>query len=182
MKNSPDNEIAKTNCVAASQQDFPDGSYVILDGKFVFSVRNTAKVMPGSIGLSGNQRFWGSWSTDQNVTVSQYDLFAENGNKGGYLGTVNVEINFWNKNRANNIQYDCDEMMKVFVQKFESQVLQPTQILLFEFKGNYFEVIVKSTLVVDLGQVSADRDPCIVEHHEQGHGGPDHRRQLLQGL
>lgn len=156
VKNSPDNEIAKSNCVAVSQQDFPDGSYVILDGKFVFTVKNTPKIMPGAIGLSGNQRFWGSWSTDQDVQVQHYDLTAENGNKGVYMGTINVEINFWNKNKANNIQYDSDEMMKVFVQRFESQILQPTQILLFEFKGNYFEVIVKSTIVVSLGQVLVD--------------------------
>jgi vesicle-fusing ATPase len=160
VKNSPDNEIAKTNCVAVSAQDFPDKSYVIVDGKFVFTVTNTSKIMPGAIGLSGNQRFWGSWSTDQNVSVSQYDLFAESGNKGGYLGTLNVEINFWNKNRANAIQYDSDQLMKEFITKFDSQVLQPTQILLFEFKGNYFEIIVKSTLVVDLGQVSTDGVPA----------------------
>ncbi|KAH3668609.1 hypothetical protein OGAPHI_002363 [Ogataea philodendri] len=159
VKNSPDNEIAKSNCVAVSPQDFQDGSYVVCDGKFVFTCVATTKAMPGTIGMSGNQRFWGSWSTDQSINVANYDLFHANGKKGAYLGTLNVEINFWNKNRANNVQYDPDEMCESFVHKFDSQILQPTQILLFEFKGNYFEVRVLSSQVIDLGEVQLEDVP-----------------------
>ncbi len=116
-------------------------------------------MIPGAIGLSGNQRFWGSWSTDQEVLVSPYDLFHANGKKGAYLGSINVEVNFWNRNRANSRQYDPDEMADEFVKKFDSQILQPTQILLFEFKGNYFELKVTATQVVDLEDVSMENVP-----------------------
>ncbi|ODV85270.1 hypothetical protein CANARDRAFT_28536 [[Candida] arabinofermentans NRRL YB-2248] len=153
VKNSPDNEIAKSNCVAVNPQDFEDHSYIICNGKYVFTCRASTKMLPGSIGLSGNQRFWGRWSIEDPITVSSYDQFAFNGKSGAYLGTLNVEVNFWNKNRANNVQYDPDEMLEVFVTKFENQVLQPTQIILFEFKGSYFEILIKSTQVVDLGEV-----------------------------
>ncbi len=35
VKNSPDNETAKSNCAAVNPQDFKDGTYLILDNKFV---------------------------------------------------------------------------------------------------------------------------------------------------
>lgn len=159
VKNSPDNEIAKSNCAAVNPQDFKDGMYIICDSKFVFTTRSSTKMIPGTVGLSGNQRFWGSWSTDQQITVAPYDLFRANGKKGAYLGSVNVEINFWNRNRANGRQFDPDEMSTAFVKKFDSQILQPTQILLFEFKGNYFELHITSTQVIDLADVNIDDVP-----------------------
>lgn len=159
VKNSPDNETAKSNCAAVNPQDFKEGAYVILDNKFVFTIKQSTKMIPGAIGLSGNQRFWGSWSTDQSVLVSPYDLFHANGKKGAYLGAINVEVNFWNRNRANSRLYDPDEMADAFVKKFDSQILQPTQILLFEFKGNYFELKVTATQVVDLADVSMENVP-----------------------
>ncbi|KAF6006783.1 hypothetical protein HII13_004864 [Brettanomyces bruxellensis] len=159
VKNSPDNETAKSNCAAVNPQDFKEGTYVILDNKFVFTIKQSTKMIPGAIGLSGNQRFWGSWSTDQSVLVSPYDLFHANGKKGAYLGAINVEVNFWNRNRANSRLYDPDEMADAFVKKFDSQILQPTQILLFEFKGNYFELRVTATQVVDLADVSMENVP-----------------------
>ncbi|KAG7791598.1 hypothetical protein KL910_001724 [Ogataea haglerorum] len=168
VKNSPDNEIAKSNCVAVSPQDFQNGSYVICDGKYVFSCVATTKCMPGTIGLSGNQRFWGSWSTDQTIAVAPYDLFQSNGKKGAYLGTLNVEINFWNRNRANNKQFDPDEMSEAFVHRFDTQILQPSQILLFEFKGNYFEVKILSSQVIDLGEVQLQDVPTSTDIMNKG--------------
>lgn len=156
VKNSPDNEIAKSNCIAVNAQDFPDNTYVLCDSKYVFTTKASNKVVPGSIGLSGNQRFWGSWSTDQTIPVSEFDLFSANKNRGAYLGSASVEINFWNRNRANSRVYDPDEMAEAFVKRFESQILQPTQILLFEFKGNYFELRITATQVVDLADISME--------------------------
>ncbi|VEU23558.1 DEKNAAC104642 [Brettanomyces naardenensis] len=169
VKNSPDNEIAKSNCIAVNPQDFQDNIYVACDGKYVFTTRATTKLMPGTVGLSGNQRFWGSWSTDQSISVTPYDLFSSsNLKKGAYLGSISVEINFWNKNRANGRMYDPDEMADVFVKKFDSQIMQPTQILLFEFKGSYFELKVSSTQVVELGEVSIDNVPVSSDISNKG--------------
>lgn len=158
VQNSPDNEIAKSNHIAVNPQDFPDNTYVICGGRYVFTTTATTKILPGAIGVSGNQRFWGSWSTGQEISVSHYDLFQYT-KKKSYLGSLNVSISFWNKNRANNIQYDQDDMAAQFVSKFESQILQPTQIILFEYQGTYFEIVVQSTQVVDLGEVLIDSVP-----------------------
>ncbi|GMM30396.1 AAA family ATPase [Martiniozyma asiatica (nom. inval.)] len=156
VKSAPDNEIAKTNCVAVNPQDFPDGAFIIINEQFVFTTKSTTKMIPGAVGMSGHQRFWGKWSDDQEIMVAPYDVFAEKGTQGAYLGTINVEISFWNKNRANSREYDPDEMMKIFVNKFDGMILQPTQILLFEFEGAYFQLIISSTQVIDLGQATTE--------------------------
>ncbi|QPG77333.1 hypothetical protein FOA43_004742 [Brettanomyces nanus] len=168
VKNSPDNETAKSNCIAVNPQDFPDNIYVVCEGKYVLSTKTSTKLLPGTVGLSGNQRFWGSWSTDQTISVCPYDLFSNNKNKGAYLGSITVEINFWNRNRANSKLYDPDEMADAFLKKFDSQILQPTQIMLFEFKGNYFELKVSSTQVVALAEVNIEDVPVSKDIMDKG--------------
>ncbi|CDK24391.1 unnamed protein product [Kuraishia capsulata CBS 1993] len=151
-KNSPSNAIALTNCLAFNPQDFKDNEYVICDGRYVFSTKTSTDVLPGTFGASGNQRFWAGWSVDQAVNVEHFDLFKNTGKKA-YLGTMNLEISFRNRQRANSTEFDQDELARAFVDRFESQVFQPTQIILFEFKGVIFELVIKSIQVVDLGVV-----------------------------
>ncbi|GME83601.1 unnamed protein product [Ambrosiozyma monospora] len=159
IKNSPDNNVAKSNRIAVNPQDFPSDVYVLVDQKYVFTTVAVTTTLPGTIGLSGIQRFGGSWSTDQTVSVSPFNVVGSGNRGGAYLGTVNLEIDFFNRNRTTNHQYDPDEMAKEFVTKFNNLVLQPTQLLIFEFKGMYFELKVQSTQVVELAKIALDEVP-----------------------
>lgn len=148
VKSAPDNEIAKSNCVAVNPQDFPGEKFIIVNSQYVFSTKSSTKTMPGTIGMSGHQRFWGKWSEDENVHV---ELFKAS---GGYLGEINVEIQPWNKGRASNREYDSDALSEAFVKKFNGFILCPSEILLFEFEGAYFQIVITSTKVIDLGETN----------------------------
>lgn len=151
VKSAPDNEIAKSNCVAVNPQDFAGDKFVLVNSQFVFSTKASTKTMPGTIGMSGHQRFWGKWSEDETVHVESFKP------SGAYLGEANVEIQPWNKGRASNREYDSDALAEAFVKKFNGFVLCPSQILLFEFEGAYFQIVVTSTKVIDLGETDPKR-------------------------
>ncbi|KAG0681807.1 transport between ER and Golgi ATPase protein [Pichia californica] len=161
IKPCPEMEDAKKNIVTVSIKDFKDNTYLIIDKRFVFTCKSTEKVESGKIGLSYDQRAWGLWYTGRRITVSEYNLVSEmklNPEKVGYLGVLNVNINFLNrgKSKYDSTIYDPDKMAKAFIKKFRLQILQPTQILLFEYKNTLFELVIRSIVILSLGRVSID--------------------------
>lgn len=151
--NVPDNAHALTNCLIANPRDFKDGQYVICNNNFVLSVRTYDAFPPGSVGLNGNQRLWARLSLDEEVTVQPFDLTHTTGSQS-YLGTMNIEIRFRNRAKATSVPFDQDELSETFIKRFLSQIFQPTQNLVFEFKGYYFDMIVRSVQIVDLAHTS----------------------------
>lgn len=156
VKSAPDNEIAKSNCVSVNPQDFQGEKFVLVNSQYVFSTKSSTKTMPGTVGMSGHQRFWGKWSEDETVHV---ELFKPT---GGYLGEINVEIQPWNKGRASNREYDSDALAEAFIKKFNGFILSPTEILLFEFEGAYFQIIITSSKVIDLGATTPSESSKVI--------------------
>lgn len=153
--NSPNNGIALTNCVAVHPADFPDNVYVSIKNEFVFTTKASSQMEPGTIGLNGDQRMWTALTMNQEIAVQSFDMF-QNSKKQAYLGEVNIEISFRSRNKAHNKQYDPEELAKHFLASFDSQVLQPTQNMIFEFQGSVFTILIQSCSLVDLGQVAND--------------------------
>lgn len=163
VKIVPDLEISRMNYVRVSGSDYPNDCYILIDNRYVFTTQICTKIKSGTIGLTYSQRKWGLWSTNQNVIVSFFSNTPTNNNFNiGYLGVINLEIklfnNFNNNNynisKNNNHQYNYNKLKKKFIKKFQSQIIQPTQILLFEYKKIIFELIVQSTLVLNLETVN----------------------------
>lgn len=152
VANCPNNSYALANVAAVSPVDFPDNIYVIVDNLFVFSTRHSNDVQPGTVGFNGNQRTWGGWSLNQDVQVRPFDLFQQSG-KHAYLGSVDLEISFRSRGKAVETPFDQDDLAKQFLKSFESQIFSPTQYLIFEFKGHIFDLRVRSTQTIDLGDV-----------------------------
>lgn len=152
IANCPSNSLALMNVVAVAPSDFSDNMYIAVDGLFVFTTKHSNSVQVGTLGFNGNQRTWGGWSLNQEVTVSEFNMFSQSG-KQAYLGALDLEISFRNRAKAVNTQFDQEELAKQFIKTFESQVFSATQYLVFEFKSNIFDLRVRSLQTIDLGDV-----------------------------
>ena len=152
VTNCPNNSYALANVAAVSPKDFPDNIYILVDNLFVFTTKQANEVPPGTIGFNGNQRTWGGWSLNQEVQVRAFDLFKYSG-KQSYLGTLDLEISFRSRGKAVNTPFDQDELASHFVKCFESQIFSPTQYLIMDFKGFFFDLKVRNVQAIDLGDV-----------------------------
>lgn len=150
VRAAPDNETAKSNRVALNPQDFPDNTHVLVNNQYVFLSTATTKTLPGTVGMAGHQRYWGKWSEDEQVHVEPYHHTS-----GSYLGEINIEIQPWTKGRAPNREYDSDALEEAFCKKFQGFILCPSEILLFEFEGAYFQLVITSTKVIDLASTDS---------------------------
>lgn len=107
--------------------------------------------MNNKIGLGTIMREWGRWSIRQEVTVQPFDIFSS-GNGRVYLGTCDIEIDFFNKNKATNVAYEQKSLAKQFLNLYRNQILTPGQFLVMEFGGINFRLTILRTNVVDLGK------------------------------
>ncbi|CAK9437064.1 uncharacterized protein LODBEIA_P15100 [Lodderomyces beijingensis] len=151
VSNSPGNDVVVANCVAVNPGDFahvPNKSPVILDGVIVYSIAKDDRMKPGFIGLAANMRSWGKYSYDQAVHVESYDIF-KSGQQQQYLGAVDLSIDFV-KQKANASPLNHDELVSNFHQKYDNQILQPTQVIYMELHGVYYCVKVESVQVIDV--------------------------------
>lgn len=158
--NCSSNKIALSNKIGVCPHDFqecPDGTTVLLDGIFVYSIMKDDAMQPGQIGLAGNIRKWGRWSLGQSIHVEPYNIFSStNSNENThYLGSIDLLIDFRQKAKANSNPINHEELIKVFLSNYENLIFQPTQPLDMEFKGNYYLIHVLGCQVIDLNNLSA---------------------------
>ncbi|CAG62398.1 uncharacterized protein GVI51_M01683 [Nakaseomyces glabratus] len=154
VTNCPNNTYALANVAAVNPADLPDNIYIIVDNLFVFTTRHSNDVPAGTIGFNGNQRTWGGWSLNQDAQVKSFDLFKYAG-KASYLGTIDMEITFRSRNKAVATPFDQDELAAQFVANFESQIFSPTQYMIMEFKGHYFDLKIRNLQAIDLGDIDS---------------------------
>ncbi|KAK9447321.1 P-loop containing nucleoside triphosphate hydrolase protein [Limtongia smithiae] len=146
---APTNDLALTNRLIVSPQEYRSDQYVIVDDQFVFTTKAEA-MAPGTVGASGVQREWAGWSLGQTVTVTPYDPFRFGGQV--YIGTLDVEIGFNSRNRVSDQAYDQDELAKWFTTLYHDQILAPGQRLIMDYKNYLFKIIVRAVQLVDLGE------------------------------
>lgn len=152
VANCPNNAYALENVAAVSSKDFPDNIYILVDNLFVFTTKHSNDVAPGTIGFNGNQRTWGGWSLNQELQARAFDLLKYSG-KRSYLGSLDIEISFRSRGKAVGTPFDQDELATHFVKNFESQIFSPTQYLIMEFKGHFFDLKVRNLQAIDLGDI-----------------------------
>ncbi|CAG8623141.1 6200_t:CDS:10 [Ambispora gerdemannii] len=141
----PNDLLAMTNYLFVSPRDFdPAVRHVIVNGRFVFSIKPDEGVPPRQIGTTLFHRRWAFLSLNEDITVSPYRPEGEN----IYLGKIDLEVGFLRK-VENKEQFDTEEMSKMFIQNFNNQIFSTEQILLFEFHGNNLQVVVRNVHVVD---------------------------------
>ncbi|KAK9461861.1 P-loop containing nucleoside triphosphate hydrolase protein [Lipomyces oligophaga] len=153
---APTNELALSNRLVVSPNEFRSDEYVLVDDLYVFSTKAEA-MQPGTAGASGVQREWAGWSLGQEITVTSFDPFQ--GGNPIYLGTLDLEIGFNSRNKVSDYQYDQDELAKWFTTLYHDIILAPGQRLIMDYKAMLFKIVVKSIQLVDLGQKPSTTAP-----------------------
>jgi vesicle-fusing ATPase len=151
----PDNSFVFGNFLAVPEGTFAEGSNVIINGEYVFTCRAVRGFPGDSIGAGLPMREWARWSKNEVVSVAPYDIFS-GANGKVYLGSLDVEIDFQNKNKAVPQPFEQDKLTQRFIAEFKDQVFAPGQRLAMEYIGYTFMVKVLSTQVVDLGSFSTE--------------------------
>ncbi|ODV62200.1 AAA family ATPase SEC18 [Ascoidea rubescens DSM 1968] len=149
--NCPNNMIALSNKVAISSRNgIPDNSFIIINNRFVYTTMFSEEIPPRTIGFNGTQRSFLNLSLNEPINVQAYRLRKED---RFYIGSMNLEITFRNRNKAVNTKFDQDELSTHFIRNFNEQMFQPTQALLMEFKGIIFEILIQSLQCFNLVDV-----------------------------
>lgn len=73
------------------------------------------------------------------MQAKAFDLFKYSG-KQSYLGSIDIDISFRARGKAVSTVFDQDELAKQFVRCYESQIFSPTQYLIMEFQGHFFDL------------------------------------------
>lgn len=156
VDNSPSKAVALSNCIAVNPSDFrevPDRQPVLLDGLFVYSIYKDESMEPGNIGLAGNMRQWGKWSLQQVVDIEPFNIFE--GTNQSYLNAVDLVIDFRSRSKSHSAPLRQEELAAHFLQVFENQILQPTQTIVMEFKGEIYQILVTGIQVIDLNKIGS---------------------------
>lgn len=162
VDNCPSNSIALKNLIAINPSDFPpDINYVTLDKLIVYSVARDPQVKPGTIGLAANVRLIGKWSLNQSIVVEDFNLnnFQDN---LIYIKSIEVFIDFRSKSKATSNPIDHNELIAQFLNNYNNQILQPTQTIIMDFKGQYFLLLINSIQLMDLTGKAVDFSESIV--------------------
>lgn len=177
--NAPSNEVALANKIAVNPADFGqlrDGASVILDGYFVFSIIKDASMARGSVGLAGNIRQWIKASVGQRLTVEAYDIARQKPKEDIYLRSIDLFVDFRSSARAREMTVKEDDLIAQFFNRYENQILQPTQPIAMEFRGQILSVTVRACLPVDMGHLGAPDLPSSTDIFAKGlliKGGTD---------
>lgn len=156
VDNAPDQSFVIQNHAAVPPGVFQDGQFVLINKNYVMTARSSPTLQANRIGLGVLTREWGNWSIRQEVTVEPFDIFAS-GNNRVYLGTLGLEIDFYNKNKATTHPYEQAVFSKRFLQLFRNQIFAPGQLMVMELGGINFKLRVISTDVVDLGKPDSEK-------------------------
>ncbi|KAL7934849.1 P-loop containing nucleoside triphosphate hydrolase protein [Trichoderma chlorosporum] len=146
------------NICAVSAEDFPpkpDGTdyYILLKagqppGKFVVTARPVIGFPRGCISLSDPQRTWCRVAMRDTFTGVNFDPFASGGK--AYLGTLDLEVGFASSARKTTTPYDEDELVKLFLDTFKSQIFAPGQRLLMDIRNLPLLIIVTTVQLIDM--------------------------------
>ena len=95
----------------------------------IFSVAPNEQMLAGYVGFSLPQRKWASVDVNQDIEVS---LHRPDPSK--LVSSLVLAIDFFNKKKITQDNYDTDQMAKEFLQQFPQQCFTVGQPIIFQFK------------------------------------------------
>lgn len=100
---------------------------------FVLHARGTANINPGEIAFSDPQRTWMMMTSPGDTVVAESFNPIELGQKG-YLGSVELGIEFASKSKMPDTPFDQESLAKTFIKTYENQIFAPGEqvIMMFE--------------------------------------------------
>ena len=166
----PSDTLSLTNCAVVSPQDFPGGAdprhrqHIRLnpvglpDRWFVFTIKQSPEVKPGTIGLSLTQRKFATASIGQEMDVYPYELDKST----QCLSAILLEVDFLQKKQSTTEAYDTDQMAIELVSQFAGQAFHTGMPMAFAFKDKkLLQLNVKELEVADMNPLKVGGEPRI---------------------
>ena len=134
----PSEMLSLTNKVVLNTQDvekLQGASHILIatgqaeSQQHLFSVLANEQMLAGYVGFSMPQRKWASVDVNQEITVAPYRPPASK-----LVSSIVIAIDFYNKKKITQDNYDTDQMANEFIQQFTQQVFTVGQPLVFQFK------------------------------------------------
>lgn len=148
----PSDRLSLSNCLIVNENDFNPERVKYVEVRtnaprgFVFTIKVSEDIAPGSVGFSLVQRKWASVQLNSLVDVVPY-RFSE----GSFLSNITVEADFLQKAKANSEAYDTNKMAEEFTHQFLDQAFSVGQQAVFAFQDKkYLILCVKSMEVIDV--------------------------------
>ncbi|CCG83613.1 Vesicular-fusion protein sec18 [Taphrina deformans PYCC 5710] len=128
----PDKSMALRNVFCVNARDFPNAGYVMINDSYAMACVTHEAIPSG-------------------VSVSAWDPFdSRAGEKHPYLGSLNVEVGFYMKNKQSPDQYDPEKLQALLCRLFDSQPFAPGQLFIFDLQSFLVRAQVKSVNLTDL--------------------------------
>ncbi|CAD6503355.1 BgTH12-03021 [Blumeria graminis f. sp. triticale] len=166
------NQYIFGNLCAVSPQNFPptpDGTdmYLLLNQKFVVTVRPLQGFPSGCISLSDPQRTWCDVGMMDPIMAEPYSPFSSG--PCTYLGSLDVEVGFASSKKLTEAPFDQDVLAEAFIKQFENQIFAPSQRLLMDYKNIPLIFMVKTVQLVDLSmEKSSESAPTVSTWSSRG--------------
>jgi vesicle-fusing ATPase len=151
VSNSPNQELALTNCAFLSEADLgllSSGPSVYVEiGAYVLTAKPDRRVEPGCVALNSVQRRMLNVS---NGDASVVEVFTpEAADKAG-LAAVTLEVDFVLRQRARGGEVDSTALAEALLQRFRLQYLTVDQIFVAEWQGDNLQLRVKALELIAL--------------------------------
>lgn len=134
----PNEMLSLTNKVILNPRDVDNlqGAQHILvasgpaeNQQHIFSVAPNDQMLAGYVGFSLPQRKWASVDVNQDIEVS-----VHRPDPSKLVSSLVLAIDFFNKKKVTQDNYDTDHMAKEFLQQFPQQCFTVGQPIVFQFK------------------------------------------------
>lgn len=155
--NSPNQELALTNCTFLSEADHgllsSGGDVYVEIGAYVLTARADRRVEPGCVALNSVQRRMLNVSNGDSMTVSVFTPGAAD--KAG-LATVTLEVDYVLRQRARGGEMDAGLLAASLLSRFGLQYLSLEQVFVAEWQGDNLQLRVRAIEPIALGAESVD--------------------------
>ena len=134
----PSEMLSLTNRVVLHPQDherLQGANHILIatgpgeNQQHLFSVLSNEQMLAGYVGFSMPQRKWASVDVNQELEVSMHRPDSSK-----LVSSVVIAIDFFNKKKITQDNYDTDLMAREFVQQFPQQCFTIGQPIIFPFK------------------------------------------------
>lgn len=116
---------------------------------YVLNAKGFSLIEPGKIAFGEPQRVWMNNTSPGDVVMAEGFNPIELGQKG-YLGSVEVAIEFALKNKTTDAPYDQDSLAKQFIKTYENQIFAPGQQVIMMFQNIPLRGTISTVELIDM--------------------------------
>eukprot|EP00962_Isochrysis_galbana_P042313 scaffold15774_cov94-Isochrysis_galbana.AAC.2 len=155
VSNSPNQELALTNCAFLSETDLgllSSGPSVYVEiGAYVLTAKADRRVEPGCVALNSLQRRMLNVS---NGDASVVEVFTPEAVEKAGLAAVTLEVDYVLRQRARGGEVDSTALAEALLQRFRLQYLTLDQVFVAEWQGDNLQLRVKALDLIALDKAT----------------------------